>query len=334
MSKKDLILIMAHCPTEEKRKILLDLVSGLQPIRKDFDLMVVSHTPITFDVQERIDWAIFDKDNELLKEWRHQNQPWFSPQAGMTIQSIFFGSGNTYLALHKQLITGYTMARSFGYEKIQCVEYDAYFCDFTEFYENSKILDEYDAILYTKKDGWGEINLQFGIGNFHAAKISSLPEKIFRFDRKEILKELEGSGSRTTEKRTQDLYSENNNRIFIKDHELLMKNGNVLRLIDFHKGDLEMQWAVPFYDERKDTVDFVVWNESSETPATVLVIVNQEELLVFRDFNKFSWEIRTLGKVENINSISILINGKLSRNIELNEENRELFKETSRAYYE
>ena len=66
---KDLIVITAHCPSDDRRKILLDLVAGLQPIRKDFDLMVISHTPITSDVQERVDWAIYDRDNELLKDW-------------------------------------------------------------------------------------------------------------------------------------------------------------------------------------------------------------------------------------------------------------------------
>ena len=331
--KENLILITAHCPTEEKRRILLDLIIGLQPIRKDFDLMIVSHSHLTSDVQERVDWVIFDKDNELLKDWNHQNQPWFSPTDDKIIQSIFFGSGNTYLALHKQLITGYTLARSFGYKTIQCVEYDAYFCDFTEFYDNVKKLEEYDAILYTKNDGWGEINLQYGIGNFHAAKISSLPEKIFTFNREQILKELEESDSRTTEKRTQDLYSMNGNRVLFKDHELLMKNGNILRLVDFHKGELEMQWAVPYYEPKTNTVDFVVWNESSDQPATVIVIVNNDNLHVFKDVHKFSWSIKTLGRIEDIHSITVLINNKLKNYISINNENRELFKETNRSYY-
>ena len=330
---KDLILITAHCPTEEKRKILLDLVTGLQPIRKDFDLMVVSHTPVTFDVQERVDWAIYDKDNELLKDWRHQNQPWFSPAEGKRIQSIFFGSGNTYLTLHKQLITGYAMARSFGYEKIQCIEYDAYFCDFTEFYENTKALDEYDAVLYKKTDGWGEINLQFGIGNFHAVRISSLSERAFKFDREEILREIEDSAERTTEKRTQDLYSENSNKILVKDHELLMQNGNILRLIDFHKGEFEMQWAVPFYDPMSDCVEFIVWNEASDSPANVLVIINDHDIISFNNMEKFTWQIRTIGKIEDINTVTTLINGKMKNRIIIDESNRELFKETNRAYY-
>jgi hypothetical protein len=101
---KDLICITAHCPNEEKRRILHNLVLSLQPIRNDFDLMIVSHTPVTFDVQENVDWVIFDKDNELLTDWKYQNQPWFSPHEGKHIQSVFFGVGNTYLTLHKQLI--------------------------------------------------------------------------------------------------------------------------------------------------------------------------------------------------------------------------------------
>ena len=129
---KDLICITAHCPNAEKRKILLDLVLGLQPIRDDFDIMVVSHTPITFDVQEKVDWAIYDKDNELLTEWKYQNSPWFHPES-KHIQSIFFGAGNTYLPVHKQLITGYSLAKTFGYEKIHITEYDAHYKDFTEF---------------------------------------------------------------------------------------------------------------------------------------------------------------------------------------------------------
>lgn len=332
--KKDLILITAHCPTEEKRKILLNLVNGLQPIRRDFDLMVVSHTPLTFDVQERVDWAIFDKDNELLKDWKYQNQPWFCPYEGIKIQSVFFGSGNTYLTLHKQLITGYSTAKSFGYEKIQCIEYDAYFSDFSEFYKNSKSLDEYDAILYTKKSALYEINLEFGIGNFHAVKISSLPEKAFRFNREEILKELEESDHKTTEKRTQDLYSINGNKVLLKDHGVLSRNGNQIRLIDFHKGEFEMQWAVPYYDPKPDKINFLAWNDSSDTPSDVLVVVNDERIFTFKQIKKFEWSIQTLGNVDDINTITIIINNKLKNHIVLTPENRQEFKEVNRAYYE
>jgi hypothetical protein len=331
---KDLILITAHCPTSEKRKILHNLVLSLQPIKKDFDLMVVSHTPITFDVQENVDWAVFDKDNELLTDWKYQNQPWFSPHEGKHIHSIFFGVGNTYLTLHKQLITGYGHAKTFGYKKVHFIEYDAYFKDYTEFYDNSKILDEYDAVMYTKKDELFEINLQFGIGNFHSVKINNLSNRAFYFNREEILKELEDSLEKTTEKRTQVLYSENGNKVYFKDHNLITKNGNILRIIDFHKGDFEMQWAVPFYDHKSENIEFIVWNDASDKPCNIVVIVNDERIIKFDKIKKFEWSITTLGEPKNIKNIKVIVNDKLKNNIILDNSNIELFKKTNFVKYE
>lgn len=330
---KDLILITAHTPTSEKRKILHDLVIGLQPLRKDFDLMVVSHTPISSDIQEHTNWAIYDEDNELLTEWEYQNQPWFHPENKL-IQSVFFGKGNTYLPVHKQLITGYSLAKTFGYEKIQCIEYDAYYKDFTEFYENSKLLDGYDAILYTKKDGFGEINIQYGLGHFHAVKISSLDNRAFNYNREEMIKEILSSESKTTEKRTQDIYTSNNNKVLFKDHSLLLKGENRVRLVNFHALDFDIQWAVPFYDCTKDSIDFVAWNESYDNTTKIIVIVNNNTLFNIDLFNKFQWNITTLGKIQDIKSITVLINNRLKHHIEINDNNRELFKQTNFIKYE
>lgn len=331
---KDLILITAHCPTEEKRKILLDLVIGLQPIRKDFDLMVVSHTPVTFDVQERVDWAIYDRDNELLPQWEYQNQPWFQPIGNKRIQSVLVGgSGNTYLPVHKQLITGYSMAKTFGYEKIHCIEYDGLYKDFTEFYDNSRILDQYDGVLYMKEDGFGEINIEWGLGCFHAAKISSLEGRAFRYIREEMLEEIKNSSIRTTEKRTQDIYTANGNKVFFKDHSLLTQRGNSIRLVNFHQGQMEMQWAVPYYDSKSGKIEFVVWNESSDTPANVILIVNNREIHTYENIEKFTWRISEIGKIEDINTMIVMVNGKVKNHIVLDDRNRELFKITSFSTY-
>lgn len=322
---KDLICITAHCPNAEKRKILLDLVLGLQPIRDDFDIMVVSHTPITFDVQEKVDWAIYDKDNELLTEWKYQNSPWFHPE-NKHIQSIFFGAGNTYLPVHKQLITGYSLAKTFGYEKIHITEYDAYYKDFTEFYDNSKVLDDYDAVLYKKPNGYGEINIEWGLGCFHAAKISSLDERAFNYTSDSIKEELENASIKTTEKRTEDIYTANNNKVLFKDHKLLTQNGNQIRLVNFHALNLDMQWAVPVYDSKINQIVFVGWNESSNKPCNVTVIINNSRVLNFPNLKKLRWFIEPLGSPEEISDITILINNKLSRHIHLHPDNIEDFK--------
>jgi hypothetical protein len=238
------------------------------------------------------------------------------------------------VALHKQLITGYSLARSFGYEKIHCIEYDALYLDFTEFYDNSKILEEYDSVLYMKENGYGEINIDWGLGCFHSAKIKSLPERAFYYDSEVMKKEIEGSLVKTTEKRTQDLYGEKGNKIFFKDHSLLTRNGNMIRLVNFHAGDLDMQWAVPYYDPTTDTIDFVAWNDSSDSPANVCVIVNNKELFSFQQLGRYQYHIEKLGNPEEIKEITILINNKMKCHIELNEENLLDFKLNNFAKYE
>jgi hypothetical protein len=188
--------------------------------------------------------------------------------------------------------------------------------------------------MYTKKDALFEINLQFGIGNFHSVKISTLSDRAFYFNREEILKELEESSEKTTEKRTQVLYGENGNKIYFKDHNVITKNGNILRIIDFHKGEFEMQWAVPFYDHVTDNIDFIVWNDASDKPCDVVVIVNDDRIIKFLNIEKFQWSITTLGHPNKIKNIKVIINDKLKNNIILDKNNIEIFKKTNFVRYE
>ena len=94
-------------------------------------------------------------------------------------------------------------------------------------------------MLYTKKDELFEINLQFGIGNFHSVKINNLSDRAFYFNREEILKELEDSSEKTTEKRTQVLYSENGNKVYHLEHFVI--NGLSLDLAaSGHRSAMEL----------------------------------------------------------------------------------------------
>ena len=161
-----------------------------------------------------------------------------------------------------------------------------------------------------------------------------MSDRAFYFNREEILKELEDSSEKTTEKRTQVLYSENGNKVYFKDHNLITKNGNILRIIDFHKGDFEMQWAVPFYDHKSENIEFIVWNDASDKPCNIVVIVNDERIIKFDKIKKFEWSITTLGEPKNIKNIKVIVNDKLKNNIILDNSNIELFKKTNFVKYE
>lgn len=77
----------------------------------------------------------------------------------------------------------------------------------------------------------------------------------------------------------------------------------------------------------------MVWNNKDETPINVSFIINNTQIVSFNNVKKFSWEIRDIGKIEDIDSILILVNNKIKTHIILNEETKELFKQTNYVYF-
>ena len=72
-----------------------------------------------------------------------RSRPWFNPGDQREIQSIFTGFFNTHLAVWRLVILGNSIAKNLGYKKIHHLEYDCDIKDFTEIYDNSKLLDDY-----------------------------------------------------------------------------------------------------------------------------------------------------------------------------------------------
>ena len=64
---KDLILVGAHCPDNERKKILFDCVNSLQNLRNKFDILVCSHTYIPEYIVDRIDYFFLDNENNLIE---------------------------------------------------------------------------------------------------------------------------------------------------------------------------------------------------------------------------------------------------------------------------
>jgi hypothetical protein len=52
-------------------------------------------------------------------------------------------------------------------------------------------------------------------------------------------------------------------------------------------------------------------------------------MITFNNVNRFEWRMGDIGKIDEIQSILILVNNKIKTNIILNEENKEWFKKTN-----
>ena len=145
---KDLILITAYCPDDNRENILRNLVTSLEKHKNIFDVMITSHTPIPLDIQKKVDVSLFDKKNEILTDWDLLNQPWFNPNDERRIQSSFLSKKNTHLAIWRLMILGFSTAKNMGYRKVHHIEYDCEINEISEFIDNSELLNKNNSVVY------------------------------------------------------------------------------------------------------------------------------------------------------------------------------------------
>lgn len=62
--KNNLIAILCHCNTPEKEELLKE---NIQTIKKEgHDILIVSHIPISYEIQDMVEYSIYDKSNPLI----------------------------------------------------------------------------------------------------------------------------------------------------------------------------------------------------------------------------------------------------------------------------
>jgi len=62
--KNNLIAILCHCNTPQKEHLLKHNINVLK--EQEFDVLVVSHIPVSSEIQDMVDYFIYDKSNPLI----------------------------------------------------------------------------------------------------------------------------------------------------------------------------------------------------------------------------------------------------------------------------
>ena len=329
---KELILICAYCPDDRRENILNDCINSLQKCRNEYDILISSHTEIPKYISQKVDYTFYDKNNDLITDLKYLNQPWFSPTNSITILSTYVSKFSPYLAVYRLLIFGLGFAKMFKYKKIHYIEYDTIINDLSEIYDNSKLLDNYDNVVIQKEEKSRESNISWPIHNFMSFKVDKIDEMLTTYDKEKLLEILLKSTSKCNEKITNDIIKLNNNTVYIKDYNIV-KNKIQFSLSDdiLEKG--HNCWAIPFYNTKEDKIYALVWNNVDENPINVNFIINNKKILSFENIKKFNWSMDIIGDIQEINSILILVNNEVKINIEFDENNRELFKQTNYSQY-
>jgi hypothetical protein len=331
---KDLIIVGSYCPDSEREGLLDECISSLQKVKDDFDILICSHSQIPKYVIDKVDYFFYDKNNELIYDMKYLNQPWFSPFNGLTILSTMVSNSSTYLAAYRLFIFGLGLAKAMGYNKVHWLEYDSYINNPDEFYDNSRLLEDFSNVLYKKESKLFELNLDYGYGFFQSINTSKLDSTFLEYNKKKLLEILLKSGSKTNEKISQEIFELNDNKIYYKDYKVLFNDNNRFELSKLTKKDSMDYWTVPFYDNKNDTLKVIVWNHKDEEPINVNFIVNGDILLNFKDIGKWEWSIKEVGNINNDYEIVIIVNNKIKTIFTLNDKNRKIFKETNYTQYD
>jgi hypothetical protein len=275
---KELILVLAYCPDKERKEILFDLLKQLQGFRKSYAILVASHTPLDANFFEYFDYFYYDKNNVILTDLEYRQNGWFSPFDDYVIWSSYLSIGNTIKAILDLLIPCIALAKNLKYEKMHYLEYDTKISDDKELVDNSKLLDEYDYVIY---NGEGTHALD---GSFFSFKTDFIIDEWKEISEETLMKSYFGVYPKASEG---IIYNQiKKQRKFIeKNYHDLKLNGIELNRVNQNYSN----WNVPFVDPIDLKLKFVSYNKTSDD-YDIKVIAN-ERLYNVGIMKPTSWKI-------------------------------------------
>lgn len=295
MKNKELILITTYCPTKEKKEILLNFLKSIEKFRKDYDILVASHTPLDVIFFEYFDYYYYDKNNVLLSDIEYLQNGWFSPRDNYVIWSSYITKGNTMKAIIDMLVPAISMAKSLKYDKIHYIEYDTEINDDFELKDNSKLLEIYDYIVYSGK------TTHKMIGCFYSFNVNKIADEF-----NNIYLDYEDFFVKKYPKVPENIvYSiiEKNRKVLNKNYNDLTKNNIIVNKIS---GNVE-DWNVPFYEPKEDSLKFLSRNVTNKDYNIKLII--NDKLINLGVIKPNHWKIIDLiDKFENSKKLTVFKN--------------------------
>jgi|TARA_R110000851_G_scaffold133430_2_gene268317 hypothetical protein len=124
--KNNLIIILSHCNSREKREILIDNIKKLKT--QNLDVLLLSHIPIPPSIQQMVEYFIYDKSNPIIN-WPHRGMVFWKKILGDTnyrLQTIYPDYGWTAF---NQILLGGNLGLSLDYNHFSFINYDIQITD-------------------------------------------------------------------------------------------------------------------------------------------------------------------------------------------------------------
>ena len=207
----DLVFITAYCPTEEQELALDKCINSV--LKCGFHVALISHTHIPIHIQKKCNYYFYDYFNDTSDDINLLGNLYFQT-ANWTINSRLFNKYFYGFAIYRMFSMVSQIAINFGYKNIHHIDYDCELFDKNLILENSKLLGEYDSILYTSD---GE-KTGYLLGPFKSFKVASLPDKFKNYNREFIDDTMRKSEPTQLEFLTKYLFINSGNALIDQSH--------------------------------------------------------------------------------------------------------------------
>lgn len=146
---KNIIIIDTFISNERQNNLLLDCIDSVK--KTGYDIMVVSHSVISEEIQKKVNYFLYDNDNTFLPS---EITPFFWVNI-LNNQFRIFNPGHA-LPICRNITNSLMFAKSLGYEFFYFMEYDIIFNDsdlqiLTELRDNM-YLDNKSMVLFEPSD--------------------------------------------------------------------------------------------------------------------------------------------------------------------------------------
>lgn len=318
---KDLIAVFTYCPDTQRKLILNELLESLQPIRKNFDIIVLSHSEIPSTTKDLADFSFVESDNRLLYDFDLRNKFWFKAEKLFLHSSLVY-QFSTHFSIYSLIHYVINFSKFKGYKKIHCVEYDLKVSDISIFNNVSDRLNNFDNVVFRSEDGWIH-------GTYVAFTTTNFPNEYFQFSEKFILDEIRKVETKMTEHYTPMFLSVNGRTTHYESSTSISKEGS-LQKNDSH-GNNELNWCVPIIEKDTDRLFFFLYNEKGGQYD--LDVIYNDKHINLQTSEIGIWKLIPLGNFSEINKLLVLVNNKIKHTLNFDENNRTKFAKHNYMYW-
>jgi len=327
---KEIVLIAAYTPTEEKENILRNLVNKLKSF--NYKVAVCSHSIVPIDVFKKCDFVFYDRENKIIFDpsfqyWYHDSH---NLPNGSKLKFIFkpYNTMSSHILPIVSMVYGSLQYLKFlNYDIVHHIEYDTVLFDADPLNYNSEILKEYDCVSYfsdslKNKD-------KYLIGHLFSFRIPKLNLEGFKYNEEHLIsleKEYFSKGILPSIERI--IYN------------LSFKDLNIFWVpITQFKDSLELNISEKLSSYHKDICTFNLVNnilyfysnnKSGETQK-IMIVINESIVKSFnQDLMCWNW-ISLEINFDEIRNLKLFINDSLIKNFNMDlEEDRDFISKWSK----